>query len=206
MGAPVGPGSGRPVTGVLLAAGPGTRLGRGPKALLASRGVPLVSRLVDELRAGGCAGVVVVLGARAARVRAEADLAGCTIVENPLWSEGMGGSFRTGIGAVPTGRDVLVALVDQPGLDRAMVRRLLQAHVPGRVTAAGFAGGTEGLRRGHPVLFAADAARTAAAAAEGDAGARGWLARNPGIVDLVDCSDLSDGGDVDTAADLWRLG
>ena len=195
-----------PVTAVLLAAGAGTRLGRGPKALLPFRGAALVSRLAGELRAGGCAGVVVVLGAEAARVRAGADLAGCTVAENPDWAAGMGGSFRAGIAAAPAGHDVLVALVDQPGLAGALVARLLRAHVPGRVTAAGFADGTGRLRRGHPILFGADEARAAAALAEGDAGARAWLARNPGSVDLVDCSDLSDGGDVDTAADLWRLG
>jgi nicotine blue oxidoreductase len=197
---------GPPATAVLLAGGAGTRLGRGPKALLPCRGVPLVSRLAGELRAGGCAGVVVVLGAQAARVRAEADLAGCTAVENPDWAAGMGGSFRAGVQATPTGHAVLVAVVDQPGLDRALVARLLRAHVPGRVAAAGFADDAGRLRRGHPVLFGPDQARAAAALAEGDAGARTWLARNPEVVDLVDCSDLSDGGDVDTAADLWRLG
>jgi len=194
-----------PVAGVLLAAGAGTRLGRGPKALLPFRGVPLVSRLAGELRAGGCAGVVVVLGAEAARVRAEADLSGCAIVENPGWAAGMGGSFRAGIQAAPAGHAVLVAVVDQPGLDRVLVARLLRAHVPGRVSAAGFADGAGGLRRGHPVLFGAAQARAAAAPARGDAGARTWLARNPEVLDLVDCSDLSDGGDIDTAADLWRL-
>ena len=200
------PGARPLVTGVLLAAGAGTRLGRGPKALLPFGGVPLVSRLAGQLRAGGCAGVVVVLGAEAAQVRASADLAGCTVVENPGWAAGMGGSFRAGIAAAPAGHNVLVALVDQPGLDGALVARLLRAHGPGRVTAAGFADGAGRLRRGHPVLFGGRDAHDAAALAEADALARAWLARNPGSVDLVDCSDLSDGGDVDTAADLWRLG
>lgn len=194
----------RPPTGVVLAAGAGTRLGRGPKALLPRGGVPLVTLLVGELRAGGCADVVVVLGAGADRVRDAADLGGARVVVNREWARGMGGSFAAGVAAA--GRaDALVALVDQPAVDRGLVARLIAAHVPGRVTAAAYADGAGGRRRGHPVLFAADLARAAAALAEGDAGARAWIARNPGLVDLVDCSDLADGGDVDTAADLRLL-
>jgi nicotine blue oxidoreductase len=41
-------------TAVLLAAGAGTRLGRGPKALLPFRGRTLVEVLADVLLAGGC--------------------------------------------------------------------------------------------------------------------------------------------------------
>ena len=147
---------------------------------------------------------MVVLGAEAARVRAEADLAGCTAVENPGWAGGMGGSFRAGIEAAPAGHAVLVALVDHRALTarwwRGCCGRRSPAGLPppdSRTTPAACAGGTRS-------CSARDQARAAAALAGGDAGARTWLARNPEAVDLVDCSDLSDGGDVDTAADLWR--
>lgn len=194
-----------PATAVLLAAGAGTRLGHGPKALLRSAGVPLVSRLAGELRASGCAGVVVVLGAEAARVRREAPLPGCEVVVNDAWAAGMAGSFRAGIAAVPDGHAVLVALVDQPGVDRRTAARLLAAYAPGRVAAAAYRQGGR-LRRAHPVLFSAGPARAAAALATGDAGARAWLGAHPELVDLVDCSDLGDGRDIDTAADLVLLG
>jgi nicotine blue oxidoreductase len=194
-----------PVTAVLLAAGAGTRLGRGPKALLRAGGMPLVSRLAGELRAGGCAGVVVVLGALAPRVRREAPLPGCKVVVNPSWASGMGSSFRAGIAAVPPGHAALVALVDQPGMDRAVVARLIAARRDGRVAAAGYRQPGGKLRRGHPVLFAAGTGTEAAALAAGDTGARTWLSRHPELVDLIDCSDLSDGADVDVARDLFRL-
>jgi nicotine blue oxidoreductase len=198
------------VTGVLLAAGGGTRLGLGPKALLRHRGNTLAEHLVAELRAGGCGDVVVVLGAQAERVRAEARLdergpSHARVLVNGAWGSGMGGSFRAGIAALPAGTAALVALVDQPGTDRRLVARIIHAHRPGRVTAAGYAGQDGGLRRGHPVLFAPAHARSAALFARGDSAARTWLARNPGLIDLVDCSDLDDGGDVDTAEDLARL-
>ncbi len=61
--------------GVVLAAGAGTRMGT-PKALVRSpAGVPWPTLAVEALRAGGCAEVVVVLGAAAdeARHRVPAD-------------------------------------------------------------------------------------------------------------------------------------
>ncbi|HXF03229.1 MAG TPA: NTP transferase domain-containing protein, partial [Arthrobacter sp.] len=68
-----------PVHGVLLAAGAGRRLGRGPKALPAGAdGVPLVRKIAEMLRQGGCASVAVVLGAGAAEVGSVADLSGYT--------------------------------------------------------------------------------------------------------------------------------
>ncbi|NKX54273.1 nicotine blue oxidoreductase [Arthrobacter mobilis] len=195
-----------PVSAVLLAAGAGTRLGRGPKALLPAGGIPLVQKMAAVLADGGCTDVCVVLGAEAARVRQAADLSGCTVLENPDWAAGMGGSFRLGVNAAPAGHAVLVALVDQPGVTAPLVRRLIAAHQPGRVTAAGYRAPGGALRRGHPVLFAPGPAAAAARQASGDAGARDFLAAHPGLVDVVDCSDLSDGGDIDTPADLFRLG
>lgn len=243
---------------VLLAAGAGTRLRLGPKALLEDdAGIPLVRRIASVLLAAGCSPVCVVLGAGADAVRASVDLSDCMVVTHPEWAKGMGGSFRQGIQAVPDGVPVLVALVDQPGVDVALVRRLLRVHaggaasnsaahhgaatravlakcVPadgaatggaaesctlcpahaadiptyrsiGTITAAAYRDAAGTLRRGHPVVFAADVAATAAEQAHGDRGARGFLAAHPELVDLVDCSDLSDGGDVDVPVDLFRL-
>src|SRR5690242_17565134 len=78
--------SGTPTTGVLLAAGAGTRLGRGPKALLPFRGRTLVEVLADTLFDGGCSEVVVVLGAEAENVRNSTDLGAHTVVENQNWA------------------------------------------------------------------------------------------------------------------------
>ncbi len=103
-------------TAVLLAAGAGTRLGRGPKALLPFRGRTLVEVLADVLSDGGCREVVVVLGAGAQAVRASTDLHRHAVVENPAWPSGMGSSLRLGLASARPGNHVLVALVDQPGL------------------------------------------------------------------------------------------
>ena len=205
-------------TAVLLAAGAGTRLGRGPKALLPFRGRTLVEVLADVLLEGGCRDVVVVLGAGAESVRKLPGLQRHTVVENPDWQTGMGSSFKLGLGTARPRDHVLVALVDQPGITPETVGRLLTAHRPGRVTAAAYrphpdaAGrdseepGYEGpgyggpgyespgserpgeLRRGHPLLLDATLRAEAAASATGDAGARLFLQLHPELIDLVDCT------------------
>ena len=101
--------SGAPgTTAVLLAAGAGTRLGLGPKALLPFRGRTLVEVLADVLLAGGCREVVTVLGADAATVRAGTDLSRHRVIENPDWDTGMGSSFRAGVAAAPQADHVLI--------------------------------------------------------------------------------------------------
>ncbi|AIY00094.1 hypothetical protein ART_0495 [Arthrobacter sp. PAMC 25486] len=211
-------------TAVLLAAGAGSRLGLGPKALLPFRGTTLVAHAAGELLRGGCTEVVVVIGAGAADVRATPLPAGCRVVFNPRWEEGMGTSFAAGIAAAGDG-PVLVALVDQPGMNFGIIEILLARHRPGRITAAGYRsghgvaglGGADpcetdpkgtdrgALRRGHPVLFSPEHASRAAAMASGDSGARSYLAAHPDIVSLVDFSRFTDGADIDTPEDLHLL-
>ena len=216
---------------VLLAAGAGSRLARGPKALLPYRGRTLVEHLAGELRAGGCGDVVIVLGAGADDVRRRCRLEDYRVVHNPDWASGMGSSFRLGVAVAEGAEAILVALVDQPEVNAALVRRLLERHRTGRVTAAAYradaiAGGNPDgaaarhrpaapqgttqaaepkLRRGHPLVFDAPLAVEAAAEAAGDAGARNYLGRHPELIDLVDCSGLGSAADVDTEADLPLL-
>lgn len=222
-----------PTVAVLLAAGAGTRLGRGPKALLPHRGGTLVEHATRILLTGGCDAVVVVLGAEAARVRAGSSLdgPGVRVVENPDWATGMASSLRVGVAAaldlVPA--RVVVAHVDQPGVGPDDVARLLAAHRPGRVTASRWLAAAEGVSQGavgshgaaddaagaeraatagrprwaHPLVLDAALAGPAAASARGDHGARGFLRAHADLVDVVD--HPGDGRDLDTAADLDLL-
>lgn len=193
------------ITGVLLAAGAGTRLGRGPKALLPFRGRTLAEVLAETLYDGGCREVVVVLGAEAANIRKNTDLDRYTVVENADWAKGMAGSFRTGIEAANPNNSILVALVDQPGLTPTAVSRLLGAHRPGRITAAAYPDDAGHLKRRHPLIIDVGLREQAAEAAKGDTGARSFLKAHPGLVDLVDCSDLCSGEDLDTKDQLHLL-
>ncbi|MGJ5724090.1 hypothetical protein ACSBQT_06925 [Brevibacterium sp. H602] len=99
----------------------------------------------------------------------------------------------------------MVTPVDRPGICAAEVARLIAAHRPRAITAAGHCDANGSLHRGHPVLFDESWTSQAAAAAHSDVGARDLLATHRSVVDLVDCSDLDDGADVDVPKDLHRL-
>ncbi|WP_329124936.1 nucleotidyltransferase family protein [Streptomyces sp. NBC_01465] len=191
------------VAGLLLAAGGGRRLGGRPKALLEHRGRPLVEHAVGVLRAGGCEVVHVVLGAAADEVRERADLAGCVVVENPEWEEGMGSSLRAGLGSLASSGAgaALVSLVDQPGIGARAVARVLGAYrSPESLAAAAYDG-----KRGHPVLFGADRWADIAESAVGDRGARAYLKAHEEAITLVECGDVAEDYDIDTAEDLIHL-
>ncbi|WP_079151178.1 nucleotidyltransferase family protein [Streptomyces sparsogenes] len=191
------------VAGLLLAAGGGRRLGGRPKALLVHRGRPLVEHAARALREGGCAPVHIVLGAGAEAVRADAELPGCVLVDNPDWAAGMGSSLRAGLASLAgTGaRAALVMLVDQPGIGAAAVARVAAAYRSPSSLAAAVYGG----RRGHPVLFGAERWAGVAASAVGDRGARDYLKAHQSAIALVDCSDVARADDIDTPEDLKRL-
>ncbi|MFD0022262.1 NTP transferase domain-containing protein [Streptomyces sp. NPDC058382] len=196
--------SGTPaVAGLLLAAGGGRRLGGRPKALLEHRGRLLVDHAVATLRDGGCGPVHVVLGAAADEVRARAELSDCTVSVNPEWTEGMGSSLRAGLAALAgTGADAaLVMLVDQPGIGSQAVARVRSAYRSRTsLAAAKYAG-----ERGHPVLFGAGLWADIAAGAVGDQGARAYLREHRDAITLVECSDVAQAYDIDTAEDLSHL-
>ncbi len=186
------------VGGVVLAAGGSSRLGR-PKQLLLHEGRTLVRRAAEAAVGAGCEPVVVVLGAHGEAVAGElADLPVRT-VDNPEWREGMGGSLRVGVRALPEVDAVLVLLCDQLRVDAAHLKALMdtftRTHAP--IVASGYEGA-----RGVPALFSR-ALLPELEALEADQGARKVIVRDPTRV--VEVPLPGGGEDVDTAADLSRL-
>ena len=138
------------IAGLLLAAGESTRMGS-PKPLLDWHGRPLVRYQVEQLRAGGCDLVVVVLGYRADRVRPFVDGLKAKVVENSAYREGRATSVRAGAAAIPLSAGwVLVLGVDQPrpaGAVRAVVEAAQASDAA--VIIPRYSG-----RNGHPTAFA----------------------------------------------------
>jgi CTP:molybdopterin cytidylyltransferase MocA len=194
------PERGDPPAGLLLAAGGGTRLGQ-PKALVSFRGEPLVRRGVRLLRRGGCGTVAVVVGAAADEVAALITDASVRIVRNPDWRTGMGGSLRAGLAALPDVPAIVVALVDQPLVSPAAIRRLTAAWRAGALVAAA---AYDGQVR-NPVLFDARVFAEAARGASGDQGARVLLRERPEWVERVACDAIASPHDIDTIDDLNAL-
>jgi CTP:molybdopterin cytidylyltransferase MocA len=183
------------VAGLLLAAGQGSRLGR-PKALVEIGGLSLAERGVRLLRDGGADPVVMVTGA------APVSLPGVITAHNPEWQTGMGSSLREGLQTLPADRDaVVIALVDQPLIGPEAVRRLIAAFLAGAEVAVACYQG----RPRNPVLIGRAHWAEAAAAAQGDAGARRFLRARPELVTAVECGDVGRPDDLDTPEDLLRI-
>ena len=135
-----------------------------PKALLEWEGTPLVSFLARELLATRIRRILLVLGARADRIRREfnrsmrQDLHDRSWIEggrvalllNPAWHEGKSTSIKVGAGALsPDATDVVILSVDQP-IRAEVVEALMGAHerLGKAATLPVFSG-----RRGHPVAL-----------------------------------------------------
>lgn len=176
--------------GLLLAAGAGTRYG-GPKALVRDPdGTSWLLRSVHALVP--CDGVTVVLGAEAPQV-ARLLPPSVDVVVAADWADGMGASLRTGLAAVAeTEVDaVVVSLVDLPDVTAEVVARVLAAEAGCASLARASYDGVPG----HPVLLGRDHWAGVIADAQGDRGARDYLAG--ASVALVECGDLATGVDVD---------
>jgi CTP:molybdopterin cytidylyltransferase MocA len=179
--------------GILLAAGAGTRMGR-PKALVHDvDGTSWLGRGVEVLRAGGCDGVTVVLGAGADEAVRLLDGLGVDVVVAHDWSSGMSASLRAGLASLEhsDAEAAVVSLVDLPDLDATVVRRVLSEREGDEALARASYHG----RPGHPVVLGRAHWPGVLASLAGDAGARAYFATHAHA--LVECGDLASGRDVD---------
>ncbi len=142
------------VTGiVILAAGASTRLGE-PKQQLAYQGKTLLQRAVQAALDSGVGPVAVVLGANAEKLLPELADIPVTVVQNPDWQEGMASSIRAGLQELirqkPELSEVIFMVSDQPFVDAALLKRLVQAKQESRssIVASAYQG-----TWGTPVLF-----------------------------------------------------
>ena len=188
-----------PAAGVLLAAGAGRRMGT-PKALVHDPdGTSWLRRSVAVLRRGGCAPVVVVLGAESGPAAALLIDQDVTLVVADDWVEGMGASLRAGLARLLSTDSTVavISLVDLPDVGPDVVERVAEAAGDGAAVLARAA--YEGVP-GHPVVIGRDHWPAVISCAVGDRGARDFLSGR--TVELVECGDLAHGFDVDTRESL----
>jgi molybdenum cofactor cytidylyltransferase len=184
------------VAAVVLAAGRSTRMG-GPNKLLEDLGgKPLVRHAVEAALASNARPVVVVVGHQRERVAAALAGLAVTLVENAAYAEGLSGSIRAGIAALPETADgALILLGDMPEVDAPLIDRLISAFDPAR-GALVVVPSRDG-RRGNPVLWArrffGDLVRL-----DGDAGARHLIVANAESVAEVAASGERAFRDIDT--------
>jgi molybdenum cofactor cytidylyltransferase len=136
------------VTGLLLAAGGSSRLGR-PKQLLPYRSGTLLDSVLGTARASGFDQLLCVIGAGADDVRSGVDLDGVQVIENVAYGSGCSSSIAAALEAVDTRSDVLVLLLgDQPGVTTSTVEALVAGRGAAPLAACAYRDG-----RGHPLAF-----------------------------------------------------
>ena len=138
---------------LLLAAGRSARLGR-PKQLLACEGSTLLRRAATTALESGIGPVYAIVGCQAGNMRGELEGLPVTLLDNPLWQEGIASSIRAGLQHAlidrPDTDGILVMVCDQPATDAHTLRSLkaLQAHAGAPLAACSYEGGL-----GTPALF-----------------------------------------------------
>jgi len=199
--------SGRPfVSGVVLAAGASTRMGR-PKQLLPIAGRPLLQHVIDAALASSLDEVIVVLGHRADEIEAALRPGGgVRVVVNPDFAAGQITSLRCGVAAVdPAARAVAILLGDQPSLCIEAIDAMLAAFAAAGagVRAARPVYPDAGGRPGHPVLLAREIF-CELDDLRGDQGARTLFSEfRPGVIEIPVAGEPPP--DVDTPEDFARI-
>lgn len=116
------------VSGILLAAGESSRMQGAFKPLLKWGKRTVIAECVHQLRHSQLADIFVVLGHREAEIRPCLAGTGVQFAINRDYRKGMLTSIKTGLAMVgPNSDGFLLALVDQPMIDSALIDRLITA-------------------------------------------------------------------------------
>jgi molybdenum cofactor cytidylyltransferase len=189
---------------IILAAGQSRRMGPVNKLLAQVDGKPMVRWAAETALASAASPVFVVLGHEADKVRAALKDLKVTFVENPDYAQGIAGSVKRGIAAVPADADgAVIVLGDMPRIAPRQIDRLIAAYNP--VEGRALCIPTWRGKRGNPVLigkrfFAEMQALT------GDVGARPLISQYPELICEVEMENDAVLLDIDTPQALQGLG
>lgn len=185
------------VAGLILAAGESRRMGC-PKALLQYRGETFLDRLVGLFQAR-CSPVIVVLGAAADEIRAQAARP-ATFVVNPDYRRGQISSMQCGLGAVPPDAEgLLFTLVDHPAVTAETIGAIVAGAGAHLCVVPRYRG-----RRGHPIWLSRGLIPEFLALGEAGA-ARDVVRRHADETGFLDLDDPGIVADIDDPAAYREL-
>ncbi len=201
---PIAPRRARQVCAIVLAAGRSRRMAPLNKLLVTDgKGLPMISRVVDNVLASRARPVIVVTGHE--RERVEEALAGRPVLfaHAEEYAEGLSASLKAGLRAVPPDAEgLLVCLGDMPLVTGPMLDRLIGAFDPeeGRaVVQPTFRG-----KQGNPMLWSREFLDEMLAIS-GDIGARHLAAKHADRLVEVEMADDAVLRDFDTTDALKAL-
>lgn len=192
------------VSGIILAAGRGTRFTNGSKLVATLDGVAVIRRVALALAASRVVDLFIVVRPGDTATRDALGDGRWRCVENASFETGMASSVRKGIVALsPSASGALIALSDMPLIEAAFVDRLIEAFDVGDRKRIVFPQDADG-RQGHPVIWPRDLFDPLTQLT-GDRGARDLLAHNRERCDPVRVAGAAAFADVDTVDDLEAL-
>jgi molybdenum cofactor cytidylyltransferase len=201
---PIAPRRARQVCAIVLAAGRSRRMAPLNKLLVADqKGLPMISRVVDNVLASRAKPVIVVTGHE--RDRVEEALAGRGVIfaHADEYAEGLSASLKAGLRAVPPEAEgILVCLGDMPLVTGEMIDRLLSHFDPeeGRaIVQPTFRG-----KQGNPMLWSREFLDQMLEIS-GDIGARHLAAKHAERLVEVEMADDAVLRDFDTTDALKAL-
>ncbi len=193
------------VGGLIAAAGSSTRMGACKALLRFSDGVCFVQRLAEVFVAAGLDPVIVTVpDAFADSIARRLEHLSVSTVGNERPAEGLTGSVITALAHAPDAEALVIAPVDCPFADVALVQALLAGLRHGLQRGAPAAVPVVDGKRGHPVVFARPAYEVLWTCGA-DGGPRAVLDALGDDVVEVPWSDPRVCDDVDTPADYARL-
>ena len=191
----------RQVAGIILAAGRSRRMAPLNKLLVSdTKGIAMVTRVVDNVLASGVRPVLVVTGHERERVQAALSGRPVIFIHAEDYAEGLSASLKAGLAALPPEPEgVLIALGDMPLVEADVMARILAAFDPaeGRaIVQPTFRG-----KQGNPVLWGREFIAEMMTIT-GDVGARQLVGRHADRLIEVEVPDDGVLRDFDTVASL----
>ncbi len=130
---------------MIMAAGASRRLGQS-KQLLEYKGDTLIRKISKEAIQANCGNVTVITGFDHEKIENEITDLDLNVFFNKEWEEGLGASIRNGLAYIldrnPNTNALLLSMVDQPFVDAAHLKKLVNAYDSARsmIIASAYSG------------------------------------------------------------------